>query len=331
MKANNKKSASEDEIDLDDVTGPDEEDGPTSQANGPPLLRGMSSLVDSILGDMADAHEKFKEDIWAGGIRCGFKIIDVDLRGLRPGSLTVINAGPNVGKSSWCSQLAHSAAAYPDQKVAVLYATYENTPEDFVRKHIARYSGWGANELEFGEIPPTNPKVQEAARLLSTAPLYYVNGNAKLTPDVLIEYTEQIKKMNDVTDTLLVLDYLQAYSRLAKGANDLEKIGTTLSELRRIAETTGAALLVIGSQNRETNKGGDPTMFGGRGSGDIEYDADTILVLSKKDDDATGELDSEYRYLNAVKTRFGGAGAKAKFFFTPSRTSFLELNNYSPG
>lgn len=320
---------SEDEIPLDDVTEPDASDEAASQPSGPPPLLSMNSLLKGVLGDMAANHEKFKKDEWAGGIRCGFKLIDEDLRGLRSGTLNIFNAGPNVGKSSYSNQVAYGAASYPNQRAGVIYVTYENPSADLVRKQLARISLWGASELQFGEVPPTDPKVQQAAQLLSRVALYYVDGNARLTPDVLIEYVQQIKKENDVTDTLLILDYLQAYSRLAKGANDLEKIGTTLSELRRVAGTTGAALLVIGSQNRETNKGGDPTMFGGRGSGDIEYDADTILVLSKKENDGTGEEDLEFRYLHAVKTRFGGAGAKAKLLFTPSRTSFSEFDLYS--
>ena len=317
--------ASGDELELDDVTEPTGQSGATSQPSGPPPMRGVSELTRGILEDLAGRHQQFKEDGWVGGLRCGFKVIDEDLRGLRPRSLNVLNAGPNIGKSTLSNQIAYGVATYPDQRVGVLYATFENEPDDFVRKHIARLSGWSVNELEAGEIPPTDAKVQQAALRLGSVPLYYVYGNARLTPDVLISYIQQIQQEAGVTYTLLILDYLQGYSRFAKGANDLEKIAATLSELRRIAEATGAALLVIGSQNRETNKGGGPTMFGGRGTGDIEYDADTILVLSKSEEEKTGESDTEYRYLHAVKTRFGGAGATAKLLFMPGYANFSEF------
>jgi hypothetical protein len=100
------------------------------------------------------------------------------------------------------------------------------------------------------------------------------------------------------------LDYLQYYARFAAGKTSMDQVGATLVELGRVARETNAALMVIGSQGRETNKSGGASMYGGRSSGEIEYDADYLFSLTKDKDSATVSMPgaTEFRTLSAVKT-----------------------------
>ena len=85
---------------------------------------------------------------------------------------------------------------------------------------------------------------------------------------------------------LIVVDYLQAMvKRAATGADapDVrERIDRFTPELRAIGEEYGAAVLAISSQNRSGYKDGGLAAM--KESGDIEYNSDAVLTLSKLDD-----------------------------------------------
>ena len=294
--------------------------GPAEPAAPPPLLS-TSSMLGSLMAELAARHETRQGGGWTGGIRCGLGMIDAKLRGLRPKSTTGLLAEPNIGKSSLANQILYQAAAFEGQRVVGVYVTLENDPENLLMKHLARISGWTINALESGEIRPDDPHLLRAVDMLAKTPLFYVRGNSAADPSLLIQRVNEARNLcGGKADVLMALDYLQLYSRFFTGRTQMDQIGAVLPELKRIAAETGAALLVVVSQNRETNKSGNSTMFGARGSGEIEYDFDTLLTLTKSDHPApSGTLPLG---LTAQKTRYGGQGATCRLNFNPDLAYF---------
>ncbi len=298
---------------------------PSAPAAATPLLA-TRDMLGGLLGELAQRHKTHQGGGWTGGLRCGLPLIDKELRGLRKGSLTILNAEPNLGKSTLANQLTYQAAALPGQSACALYATFENDPADLLLKQLSRLCGWAVNDLLDGKVAPSDRRLEQAAALLAQAPLFYLRGNAATTPDLIAERVGQAQKASRSPEfTLVVIDYLQYFARFLGGKTQYEQVGQALAALRELASRTGAALLVIGSQNREANKmgggrNGGPSMYGGRGSGEIEYDADTMLALTAEEGAARGG--AELRKLTAVKTRFGGAGAECPLDFFPKTACF---------
>lgn len=299
-------------------------------AMAPPLLLSVHSLLTDLLGDLSARHTTQQGGGWTGGLRCGLSLIDNDLRGLRPGSVTILNAEPNIGKSTLCNQIAYQVAAYPGQKAAALYVSFENDPLDLLLKHVSRLSGWSINDLLDGKVSPNDSRLRQAIGQLSGVPLFYLRGNAAASPELIEQRCHEVKALlgGDVS-LLLVIDYLQYFARFSGAPKQIEQIGIALSRLDALAQDTQAALLVIGSQNRDTNRSGSASLYGGRGSGEIEYDADTLLSLTQEQRQAPGG--AKALRLLAVKTRFGGAGASLDLDFHTERALLTPAQDQEAG
>ncbi len=300
------------------------EDHTLAPGEAPAMVRAGGMLA-GLLHEIGQRHKTRQGGGWTGGLRCGYSIIDKDLRGLRPGTLTVLSAEPNIGKSTFANCLAYGAAAFPGQGCAVLYTTFENPPEDLLLKHLARLSGWTQDDLLDGVIPSDNPQLLAAAQKLAALPLFYQAGNSAVNPGLLKSRLDSLRVEVPGAKLLLCLDYLQFWARYSPGDNSVEKIGMALAGLTDIAKSCEASVLAIGSQNRDANKGGGAGMFGGRGSGDIEYDCDQLLIMSSQQKPGDGDSSEREIDVTVMKARFGGQGAKGKFLFKKDRAYFEEL------
>ena len=267
----------------------------------PPLLR-SSDLIGGLDTDLRNRFKTAQGGGWTGGMRTGNPLIDEKLRGFNAGTVNIINAEPNCGKTTYANQLGYDAVTYKDQIAAMLYLSMENPPSDLMLKHIARLSGWPVQDLLNGQIDPDDVRLQRALLELSRLPLYYLHGNLQMTPDALIERVREVQQELGEGGVLLVVDYLQLFAKCCGLGSQIDQLSMVLPQLRRVATETGAALLVIGSQNRAANTSGSVGMFGGRGSGEIEYEADSIMVLTNEPSD---EPDFQVRKLRIVKNRFG--------------------------
>lgn len=310
-------------MELDDRTGSNPGAGSTPGAGpveAPPLLT-TSDMLNTVLQDLTARYKTRQGGGWTGGLRCGFPLIDKNLRGLRPKSTTSLAAEPNIGKSTLANQIAYQAAAFTGQRVISVVASFENDPDNLLLKHLSRLSGWRVNDLEAGEVSPDDPQLLNAVRMVERTPIFYLRGNSATTPDVLINRVQEARDyIEGDVDVLLVIDYLQLYARYFSGRTAMEQISMALPEMRRIGNETNAALLFIVSQNRKANEKGSSTMYGARGSGEIEYDADTMLTLTKEERSApAGQVPL---LLSAVKTRYGGAGTSSRLNFDPNLAYF---------
>lgn len=305
---------------FEDVTGA-EAQGETQDA-GPARLISPREALNDLLNQIGEAFQAKQEGRPIGGILTGFSLVDENLRGLRPGSFTILSAMPNIGKTTLAVQMAFDAVTFPGQNIASLYVTWENTPADLILKQAARYSGWPASSLEGGDVNPNDPQLQEAIQHMMGLHTYFVRGGMDTGPDFIIEKAKEVQQIVGPEGRLLIgIDYLQKFARHCKGGTEYEKISTALSELRRIADETQAALLVIGSQNREGSKSNEASMFSQRGNGEIEYDADNIIVMTKEEDAMTPNK-ILVRKLKVVKGRFGGADAHCELYFYPDQCEF---------
>lgn len=275
------------------------------------------SMLPRLEADLTARYRTRQGGGWNGGLRCSFRVLDKDLRGMRAGAITMLSAGPHLGKSTLANQIAYQVAGWDGQHAAALYVSYEDDPEYLLLKQVARLSGWRINDLLDGVAAPDDANLQQAMRQLATTPLYYLRGGRETRPDDIIDRAAQVKQEAGAQNLLLVLDYLQYFARFAPGNSRVEQVGNAIAQVRRMTDATGAVVLVIGSQNREANKTGDSTMYGGMWSSDIEYDADTLLTLTKPKVDGknadtflregkTIPLGPQHRLLKVEKARYGG-------------------------
>lgn len=88
--------------------------------------------------------------------------------------------------------------------------------------------------------------------------------------------------------SLVVVDYLQrlAWPEGQEPSDQFQAVTRASKAVTAAAKEARVPALCLSSMNRAALKDGKPTMWGGRNSGDIEYDAETVMQLIPADEGA---------------------------------------------
>ncbi len=257
------------------------------------------------------------------GVRTGLGALDEKIGGLEAGTLTVLLARPNIGKTTLCNQWAYRVAAGGDP---VLFVSFENPPADLIRKHLVRLSGVAALDVLRGKVAP-----EHLAAAASTfrrdvgGRLYYASATAATdvaTIRCLAFYI--LRRHRDAGRVLVVVDYLQKLAtrppsdgRRGAGYDDLRgNVGRVTQELRDLAGELASPVLAIGSVNRAAYNRDDarPGLHSGKESGDLEYSAETVLILADEKDAAPAPPGMTPVRLEIAKNRYGPTGVVELMF-----------------
>lgn len=246
-----------------------------------PLFAQADSLIDDLLSDYGKRQAAAAAHGGVVGVRTGLDHLDETLNGLEPGKLYMLAAMPGTGKTTLALQWAATVAQGGH---GALYISLENDATDLARKTACRLGGVSYAEALKGKLSRQEwaAAVDKLRRLQGR--LYLSTPRA--TMPTLTSLVEGIMARAGAAPALIVVDYVQAMvKRTASGAeaSDVrERIDRFTPELRAIGEEYGCAVLGISSQNRSGYKDGG--MAAMKESGDIEYNSDAVLTLSRLDD-----------------------------------------------
>ena len=128
---------------------------------------------------------------------------------------------------------------------------------------------------------------------------------------------------------VVLVDYLQKIpaARGGRPANDFERVSQVSSDLQQLGRTTGKVVIALSQLSRaERKRGGDrpsiPTMSSLRQSGQIEQDADVVMLLYKKDPEAP----LSQRVLDVAKNKDGESGLHMLLDFDGDKQRFSRAN-----
>ncbi len=286
----------------------------------PHQWRTVGSYLDGALSDFTRRADPAAFVPWPEGWH---NLADRVPRGLLPG-LHVLVGSTGSGKTQLALQLAHSAALaeYP-----VLYLALEaDAGCSDMTARLMSLSGvrLGWSEIYKGEA--IQERDLDAARaVLEKLPLYLERSvgsavTAKAIADRVTAWRDSIGA--SARPGLVVLDYVQRVTG-APGEDRRTTIGNLSATLRRVSTDLDCAVLAISSTAREgygkllvaTREGVQPSeerpgtgdasrlVGAGKESGELEYDADTVLVLAKSITGATVE-----NWVAIAKQRAGRTG-----------------------
>ena len=209
----------------------------------------------------------------------GFSDLDKLLSGMAPGELIVVGARTYVGKSTFLRCVAHHLAS---QGKRVLFCSDETAIQQFIDEEVASKTKLPIQVLIKGQYSTEDyRKICDAIESMSRPCLNFLGGMAITTTD--IEARAMELQMEHGLD-LIVVDYLQLLSD--KWGNSLyERITYIAQALKHIAVSLDLPLLTASQLNRAVEERRDkhPLMHDIRESGNIEQDADTILLLYRDD------------------------------------------------
>lgn len=268
----------------------------------------------------------------------GVRDLDIILcGGLHGGELTVLGARPAVGKSAVLLQMALNAAR---NGIRVCFVSLEMSERQVGARILAAKSGVNAGLLRTGQ------DIQESDWEALARGMELAGHDCGDRLSLLVhggmtveELRMEVQNRVDVGACgLLIVDYLQLLKTKQKTNNDFERIGIVSRGLKAITLDFQIPVVAAAQVRRQNGITRAPTLDELRGSGDIEQDADNVILLHKPDPDdssipgAFRNAAESARQNNMVLLSFDvakqrqGMTARTYAIFNPARMRFHDVN-----
>lgn len=214
--------------------------------------------------------------------------------GLSKPELIIVGARPGKGKSAFMIAASMNAARLGKN---VGYFSLEMSTKQNGQRALASTSLVGIGKMRKG--PKMMTERDWAAMMAGLERLHDdMNGHFKLykgyalTVEKIAMLARHAHKRGELD--ILVIDYLQLLYSSEKTANEVERIGRVCKKLKELALELDIPILTASQIRRQGSeeskrKPRAPTLDELRGSGDLEQDADTVLLIHTPEDpeDAT--------------------------------------------
>jgi len=254
------------------------------------------------------------------------------LSGLRPGFYYGLAGAPRRGKTNFGLHLASHIAK--NHHIPVLFYSWEQTRRVLTARLLAKESGINPTTMLTEDLESLAGGLERLAKGLSGVHQYgrevfVLEGSRKDTADRIRAAAYNVMHDFRTNSVALFLDYLQKVPLTHPPADARARIDEISTSLADLSLELQCPVLAISSIDKEgcrldEDPGPDadldelltrarPTMHHCTGSGDIEYDLDVAMILSK-------DWAATLEFADLLKTRFVGHGA------TVPKVDILNLN-----
>ena len=294
---------------------------------------GWMSSADVVMRTYTELEQRV-----AGGIKpvlSGISALDYLTGGFFPGEMTIIGAKPGVGKSVLGMMIAMNADK-AGRKSGI--CSLEMLDTQYGQRLLSSASGVDGMKLRKAEGITDDDWVQlgEAASLLGRLPTAYT-FDTRYIEDLALAVRNRIDR--DGLD-ILVVDYLQLMRTHQRTENERLTIAAISWALKTLSTECRIPVIALAQLRRpgqgEANK--MPTMRDLRESGNLEADADNIILMHEpenrddpyvyKDDktlfDAVKTNGGRYIALKVEKQRQGATGV-VSVIFRPNRMEYQQI------
>jgi replicative DNA helicase len=288
----------------------------------------VGKLEEVTLADQAEAEIELIRRQRTGEVKTfvtsGLELIDETHGGFALGELTVIGARPNVGKSTLLRQAIRANC---------LLGNFSHlfTPEMSAGQILRLYAAMEA-QVPFRQVRHSERlthvsmlNVEAAMRDISQWPLE-IDDRSPLTPGELISRARTVKRRKD--SKLVGVDYLQKLKYGGKAEQRHIYVTDAMVALASLAKTERMAVVAISSltEGGEKNRNAPPKISDFRQSGDIQYEANTAILLHREVDAATQKMVPETSIIFG-KARSDEQGCKTAYF-DPDYIRFVDQQEF---
>ena len=282
----------------------------------------------------------------------GFEKLDKIMGGgLEPGSLSVIGGLAGVGKTTLALQMAYHISS--TQRKDVLFLPLEMTQFQMQVKLISMLTAAIAKRRVGNTTPPLTVSQirnsgkwgdlsQDAAELYISAVremqsnphLFFCCPKERATPNTIRECVKRHKDLTGEAPVLFV-DYLQYIKPDKATATDKQAVDCAVEVLKEISIEYDTPVVALSSLSRSAYN--TPSIGAAKGSGEIEYTASTVLLLTPPADSQEEKAKSIDGKKPANPSRFIPAIKKLQLTAVKNRSAntncfmllnFWEENNF---
>ncbi len=231
------------------------------------------------MGDDLRDNLKGILDHQSHGLSTGLLAIDNMTGGLQPSELTIIGARPSVGKSSFAFGLAKQCCR--DSHTCLIYSL-EMTRASVAQRLLCMLARVDLQRLRLGYLnEDERARIEIAVDDLIDWPLY-INDRAALTID---ELNLSLRSISRLKPKIVIVDYLQQLIAPDRYKSRTEAVSAIARSLKVMAKEHKIAVVALAQLSRESERragsGKRPQLSDLRDSGEIEQEADMVILLHR--------------------------------------------------
>lgn len=242
----------------------------------------------------------------------GFPMVDfLTYGGFGPGNLVILAARPSVGKTATMLQMARAAAA--SGKVVNVFSL-EMTNTELAQRLLLSTGRVQSLELARGKVEW--PNFEAAVSCVEQMPML-LNDNAYSVDEIVSHIV--INRQNGKCD-ITFIDYLGLINTTGNKPQ-YQVLGEITHRLKSTAKKLGIPIVLLCQLNRAIESANrPPALHDLRDSGDIEQDADIVLMLERPANYSDNRVNLYLR-----KNRQGPRDACIPLLPNDSYTNFVEI------
>lgn len=270
-----------------------------------PDVIGYSEALGPVFEEMQDRLDG-KAEI---GIKFGLADLDKIVRGLRPGNLAIIAGKPGTGKTVLGTGLADKIAT--QDGLGALVFSLEMSSVELAKRSLAAIAGVSKDRIESGDAICNGDEQVK----LEAAVSKMTNADVRICDKPGLQFSRlcNIARFQHRASPLglIVIDYLTLINPDAGSRHQTRsaEIGSFTRGLKGLAKELGIPVVVLAQLNRAMDSRSSdarPKMSDLRDSGEIEQDADVIIMGYRDENDPRGAAGiTEW---NVVKCRHARPG-----------------------
>ncbi len=263
----------------------------------------------------------------ANGTPTGFGDLDHVLVGMNPSDLILVGARPGMGKTSFCLNIASSAAIRTKKTVAIF--SLEMSCEQLVTRMLSGEALIDSYSLRSGKLTNEDwSKLASAASTLSECDIL-IDDTTGITATGMKAKLRRVKNLG-----LVVIDYLQLMQSDRRIDNRVQEVSDISRNLKLLAKELRVPVICCAQLSRATESRTDktPQLSDLRDSGAIEQDADVVLFLHRPEyygdpeKNAQGEPVLNTANIIVAKNRHGATG-KVEMRWIGKYTRFMSSSD----
>lgn len=277
-------------------------------------------IHDAVRGALREIDERRERGGKLAGLSTGFEDTDRITGGLEPGQMVILAARPSVGKTALALNIADHVAS---TGTPVIFFTLEMTGQELAMRLMASRSGVPMSDLRSGNASTDGwRRMSSVCSDTASVPLF-IDDRPGITVAYARAKARKIQRQHGLG--LVVVDYLQLMR--GPGENRTQEVGGISRGLKGLAKELRVPVIALAQINRAVESRTDkrPQMSDLRESGDIEADADLILMMHRNEGAEWQDIIS----LVVRKNRHGSLGEISLQYDAP-RLKFSDYRGQLP-
>lgn len=255
----------------------------------------VMSFIDAI-------QERWKRNGELSGVPTGIPKLDSMLDGLQYKELTLVAARPSIGKTAMGTSII--AKATVEHRIPTLFVSCEMSTTAITRRLVSTLSSVPMQSIKTGQLSDKDmARLNEANLKVKNSPIHFADFSSGARIGAVTAAIRKAVRKHKVR--LVIVDYLQKISASGRHEKRTYEVAEVSGTLKACASSTGVAMLALAQLNRESEKekGRKPRLSDLADSGQIERDADTVLLLDRNRVEPKGEAT-----ISIAKQRDGECG-----------------------